>query len=231
MDPEQDTEITLGTAKLLSLFFGLVVVCAVFFALGYTLGRKSDIGLVAPSAATPLQSSSNRMKPAGSAPPQPAPPMTFYKAVEQKDANAQLTPASTEPTSANPAATGQSASSPATSSPVASSTGTPASGTPASGTSSSGTQAQPSQSGNPPDPMAAIPSTPYFVQVAAVTKQEDAEALVDALKNKQYPAFVATNAANEKLFRVQVGPFTDVKDAEATRSRLINDGYNPIVKK
>lgn len=79
--------------------------------------------------------------------------------------------------------------------------------------------------------MAAIPSTPYFVQVAAVTKQEDAEALVDALKTKQYPAFVATNSANEKLFRVQVGPFPDVKDAEATRSRLINDGYNPIVKK
>ncbi len=225
MDPEQDTEITLGTAKLLTLFFGLVIVCAVFFALGYTLGRKSDIGLAAPSAATPLQSASNGTKPAGSASPQSAPQMTFYKAVEQKDANAQLTPASTDANSANPAATGQPASSPSTSSPASSS------GTAASGTAGSGTPAQPSQSGNPPDPMAAIPSTPYFVQVAAVTKQEDAEALVDALKNKQYAAFVATNSANEKLFRVQVGPFNDVKDAEAARSRLINDGYNPIVKK
>ena len=74
MDPEQDTEITLGTAKLLTLFFGLVVVCAVFFALGYTLGRKSDLGLAAPSAATPLQPASNGTKPAGSASPQPAPP-------------------------------------------------------------------------------------------------------------------------------------------------------------
>jgi DedD protein len=226
MDPEQDTEITLGTAKLLTLFFGLVVVCAVFFALGYTLGRKSDIGLTAPSAATPLQPASSGAKPAGSASPQPAAPMTFYKAVEQKDANAQLTPASADANPANPSATGQTTSSPGASSPVASSSGTPGSGTPASGTS-----APPSQSGNPPDPMAAIPSTPYFVQVAAVTKQEDAEALVDALKNKQYPAFVATNSANEKLFRVQVGPFPDVKDAEAARSRLINDGYNPIVKK
>ncbi|MFZ0278641.1 MAG: SPOR domain-containing protein [Candidatus Sulfotelmatobacter sp.] len=223
MDPEQDTEITLGTAKLLTLFFGLVVVCAVFFALGYTLGRKSDIGLAAPSAATPLQPASNGLKPAGSASPQPAPPMTFYKAVEQKDANAQLTPASAD---TNSAATGQPTSSPSASSPAASS-----SGTPASGTAGSGSPAQPSQTGNPPDPMAAIPSTPYFVQVAAVTKQEDAQALVDALKNKQYAAFVATNSANEKLFRVQVGPFNDVKDAEAARSRLINDGYNPIVKK
>jgi len=221
MDPEQDTEITLGTAKLLTLFFGLVVVCAVFFALGYTLGRKSDIGPTAPSAATPLQPAPNGLKPGGSASPQSAPPMTFYKAVEQKDANAQLTPASADANSANPAATGQPTSSPGGSSPAASSSGTPA----------SATQAQPSQTGNPPDPMAAIPSTPYFVQVAAVTKQEDAESLVDALKNKQYPAFVATNSANEKLFRVQVGPFPDAKDAEATRSRLINDGYNPIVKK
>ena len=222
MDPEQDTEITLGTAKLLTLFFGLVVVCAVFFALGYTLGRKSDLGLIVPSAATPLQPASNGTKPAGSASPQPAPPqMTFYKAVEQKDANAQLTPASSDANSANPAATGQPTASPTTASPAASSSGTPA----------SGTQAPSSQSGNPPDPMAAIPSTPYFVQVAAVTKQEDAQSLVDALKNKQYPAFVASNAANEKLFRVQVGPFADIKDAEATRSRLINDGYNPIVKK
>ncbi|MGB6479568.1 MAG: hypothetical protein WBF15_10790, partial [Candidatus Sulfotelmatobacter sp.] len=170
MDPEQDTEITLGTAKLLTLFFGLVVVCAVFFALGYTLGRKSDIGLAAPSAATPLQPASNGLKPAGSASPQPAPPMTFYKAVEQKDANAQLTPASAD---TNSAATGQPTSSPSASSPAASS-----SGTPASGTAGSGSPAQPSQTGNPPDPMAAIPSTPYFVQVAAVTKQEDAQALV-----------------------------------------------------
>ena len=45
MASSQDTEITLGTAKLLGLFFGLVAICAVFFALGYTLGRKSDSGL------------------------------------------------------------------------------------------------------------------------------------------------------------------------------------------
>jgi DedD protein len=213
MEPEQDTEITLGTAKLLGLFFGLVIVCAVFFALGYTLGRKTDAGVIASSTATP-QTSSNGLKPAGSASPQPAPPMTFYKAVEQKDANPQLTPAS-DANSATPAA-GQPASSPASSS---------------SGTSSPATQTQPSPTANPPDPMAVLPAVDYFVQVAAVTKQEDADSLVDALKKKQYPAFVAANSTADKFFRVQVGPFTDIKDAEAMRTRLINDGYNPIVKK
>jgi DedD protein len=200
----QDTEITLGTAKLLGLFFGLVIVCAVFFALGYTLGRKSDTGLAATTAA-PLQN--NGPKPAGSS-TQPAPPMTFYKAVEQKDANPQLTPASADTGPTTPA--GQAATtSPAASSPAA----------------------QPSQTANPPDPMGALPTAGYLVQVAAVSKQDDAEALVDALKKKQYPAFVAANSSTDKLFRVQVGPFGDIKDAEAMRSRLINDGYNPILKK
>src|SRR5271163_1572661 len=134
MDPEQDTEITLGTAKLLSLFFGLVIICAVFFALGYTLGRKTDAGLT-PSAAVPPQTASNGLKPAGSASPQPAPPMTFYKAVEQKDANPQLTPATSDTNSATPAAASQPATSPAASS---------------SGTSSPATQTPPSPTGNPP---------------------------------------------------------------------------------
>jgi cell division septation protein DedD len=203
VEPSQDTEITLGTAKLLGLFFGLVIVCAVFFALGYTLGRKSDAGLSATNATTPMQSAFNGPKPAGSASStQPAQPMTFYKAVEQKDANAQLTPAS-----------GQTAAS----SPGASSAGTTSAGT---------------ETANPPDPMAAaIPAAGYFVQVAAVSKQDDAEALVEALKKKQYPALVAANSATDKLFRVQIGPFADIKDAEAMRSRLINDGYNPILKK
>ncbi len=207
MDSSQDTEITLGTAKLLGLFFGLVIVCAVFFALGYTLGRKSDAGLTTLNpAAAPLNASS-RSKPAGSA-TQPAPPMTFYKAVEQKDAGAQLTPA-TDSVSTSTASTDQAPSAAA----------------------STGSQAASSQTNNPPDPMVPAPTGNYFVQVAAVSKEEDAESLVDALKKKQYPAFVAAGASTDKLFRVQLGPFGDIKDAEGMRTRLINDGYNPILKK
>ncbi len=204
----QDTEITLGSGKLLGLFFFLVAVCAVFFGLGYTLGRKADVGLASSGAPAALQTSSNASKPASSS-TQPAPPMTFYKAVEQKEANPQLTPASADagPTGANPSS--------AASSPAA-----------------SGTPAAPSgQEASPPDSTIALPTNGYFVQVAAVSKQEDADALVDALKKKQYPAFVAANASTDKLFRVQVGPFSDVKDAEAMRARLINDGYSPILKK
>jgi len=199
MAASQDTEITLGTARLLSLFFGLVIVCAVFFALGYTLGRKSDVGTASAAGTLPLPGASSAAKPAGSA---ASAPMTFYKNVEQKDANPQLTPA-----------------------PEATSPATQAAGT----SSNSANQAQ-SQPANPPDPIGTVPTAGYFVQVAAVTKQEDADALVDALKKKEYPAF-SSNSAVDKYFRVQVGPFADIKDAESMRSRLINDGYNPILKK
>ena len=44
-----DTEIALGTRSLLGIFFGLVLVCAVFFGLGYSVGRGSGTRAAAPS--------------------------------------------------------------------------------------------------------------------------------------------------------------------------------------
>jgi len=81
-----------------------------------------------------------------------------------------------------------------------------------------------------PAPSAAQGGANYFVQVAAVSKQEDAEILVDALKKKQYAAF-STSMPSDNLFHVQIGPFGEIKDAEAMRAKLINDGYNPIVRR
>src|SRR5262249_1467040 len=69
----------------------------------------------------------------------------------------------------------------------------------------------------------------FMVQVAAVSKQEDAEILITALRKKQYPVFIA-NSSGDPLFHVQVGPFSERKDAEAMRTRLSGDGYNAIVK-
>lgn len=195
MASSEDTEITLGTGKLLVLFFGLVAICALFFALGYSLGRKSEPTLATVASAAVPQASANAAK-AASGPA--APPMTFYKAVEQKDANPQLTPPPDSKTDA---------------------TTTPA--------------AAPTQPTAPTavDPSTTLPNSGYFVQVAAVSKEEDAQALVDALKKKDYPAFVAAQNNADKLFRVQLGPFAEVKDAEGMRTKLIGDGYSPILKK
>ena len=37
MSKNEDTEITLGTGKMLGLFFGLVILCAVFFGMGFSM--------------------------------------------------------------------------------------------------------------------------------------------------------------------------------------------------
>jgi DedD protein len=188
----QDTEITLGTGKMLALFFGLVALCAVFFGMGFSLGRSSvRVASADLPAATPAPGATLRPSAVKTTSTTPPADMTFYKAVQSKDDATQPAPPDTSTTAPETAP----ASSPAAL-----------------------------------DPAAVPPLNAYFVQVAAVSKAEDAEALVDALKKKQYPAF-STNTPTDKLIHVQVGPYADIKDAEAMRARLVSDGYNPIVKK
>jgi len=201
---QQDTEITLGTGRMLLIFFSLVLVCAFFFAIGFSLGRRTAIASASNSLNAPAGVPSTIVRPSAAkneAQPtaQPTPQsgdFSFYKAVGAKNADAALTPSSADSKQPATVAGGDAAPKPATDT---------ASGTPA--------------------------DTGYFVQVAAVSRQEDAESLVEALKKKQYPAFTAANTAADKFFHVQVGPYAELKDAEAMRARLISDGYNPIVKK
>ena len=183
-----DTEITLGTGKMLALFFGLVILCAIFFGMGFTMGKNSIRSgpelLPSPSTtARTVPANHNVSSPTASTDSQPAPSQTAA-----------------------------SASSPDNSSSSA-----------------------PTQNATAPPQDQAAPAIPqpgqaYYVQVAAVSKQEDAEALVESLKGRQYSAFIA-NQGSDKLFHVQVGPFADVKSAEDTRAKLVSDGYSPILKK
>ncbi len=204
MGDGEDTEITLGTGKLLAMFFGLVVVCAVFFGLGYSLGRSNanQAAAISSEAAPQPVPSSTAAKPTAVRPPAQPPAegnapgsdeLTFYKSVEQKDANPQL-PA------ANPAANGpaaaQSASAPAAAAPE----------------------------------LTKATASGYIVQVAAVSKKEDADILFGALQKKQYPVFVTT-VESDRLFHVQVGPFSDQKEAELMKAKLTADGYSPILKR
>lgn len=193
MAAAEDTEITLGTGKMLLLFFGLVALCAVFFGMGFSLGKSSARPNGSDVQAATGPSSGLRPTAVKSTETRPPSDLTFYKAVEQKDADARLTP--------------KSADAPASAAKLST-----------------------ADSNTPPDPTALSPQNGYFVQVAAVSKQEDAESLVDALKKKQYAAFAA-NTPGDKLFHVQVGPFSDIKEAESARGKLVGDGYNPILKK
>jgi DedD protein len=198
----QDTEIVLGTGRMLAIFFGLVLVCAFFFAIGFSLGRKtvfagaSSLSNSSASAPAAVVRPSAEKKDAHSPAPQSG-DFSFYKSVGEKNADAALAPPDSK---TQPATSGA---------PTTADASKPA-----------------AEAANPP-PAAGT----YFVQVAAVRRKEDADSLVEALKKKQYPAFSANNPATDKFYHVQVGPYAEMKDAEAMRARLIGDGYNPIVKK
>lgn len=201
---KDDAEITLGTGKLLGIFFALTVICAVFFIMGYMLGRGSAAGAKTeiigsvPSGNGPANKpsagnskateASSQTCEAGSADCPPAVSGTDTKTPSAQSAG------STQPQATNPAGTNPS---------------------PPSGANAAGSESK---------------NSSYIVQVAAVSKQEDAEFLVAALRRKQYPVFLASGG-DDAYFRVQVGPFTDPKEAEAMRAKLAGEGYNPIVKK
>jgi len=210
---QQDTEITLGTGRMLAIFFTFVLVCAFFFSIGFSLGRRTTIAGVGSLGITHAGTPAAIVRPSAAKndAPQSTPQsgeFSFYKAVGEKSADAALAPQDSK------------------TQPAAATTPTSAAVTPPAATST----AEPSKAATDAA-TAAASSAGYYVQVAAVSRQEDAESLVEALKKKQYPAFSANNPTADKFYHVQVGPYPELKDAEAMRARLIGDGYNPIVKK
>jgi cell division septation protein DedD len=195
MPASQDTEITLGTGKMLAFFFGLVALCAVFFGMGFSLGKDSVKPLSGDLSPAPAPAANVRPSAVKSTGASPSSDVAYSKSVGQKEEKDSTSKLETKDAAGR--------ESDADNSP---------------------------ESKTAPDPALAPPMNAYYVQVAAVSKQEDAEALVGALKKKQYAAF-ANNTPPDKLFHIQVGPFGDVKDAEVTRAKLVSDGYNPILKK
>jgi hypothetical protein len=72
-DDEQKSQLTLGTASLLSIFFSLVMICGLFFGLGYSLGRRS----YAQMANLKPQVGPAPVKTAAVTGPPPAPPLAI----------------------------------------------------------------------------------------------------------------------------------------------------------
>lgn len=237
-----DSDITIGPGKLLGLFFMLVVICGVFFAIGYSLGKSSareqamndknplsaslssaavgDPNAPKPSAAVPVKNATEGDSEQVQAPAKTSPDLTFYGAVKQTDpGDAGGTQGAAQPSAAK---TGtekrtEQASPKTTAAPALTQTadaGTAAKATPKN-------EVKTEMSGGS-----------FVVQIAAVTREEDAAALAGALRRKSYSVFVVNNpAVHDKFYHVQVGPFTTLQDAEAVKIKLTSEGYNPIVKR
>ncbi len=231
-----DTEITLGMGKLLGLFFLLAAICGVFFSIGYSLGKSTgreqalnDQPATAVTEPTATSSASQNkpsavvaVKAEGEPAPQdqsaasnPQSNLTFYKAVQQTGDGAQP-PAKEAHSNAIANTTAGPESAPVT---------TTKSATPPSTTAST-----PAPQVTRTAPVTG-PGT-FVVQIAAVSREDDAVALAGALRKKSYNVFVVNNpVTNDKLYHVQVGPFASIQDAEAMKLRLTSEGYNPIVKR
>ena len=179
-------EVVVENRQLTIIFFAVVVLCAVFFGLGYIVG-KNTIGYI-PAADSDLAAVAGKrsaLASAGAAEPTkvqaasvpPATELTFQQTLEAKRSPARLQTRSSAPT------TGAAAAEPA-----------------------------------------------VHLQVAALRKKGDAEALLSLLKGKGFPAVLVASRA-DRLFRVQVGPFTSAKDVEQMKQRLGREGFKTITKK
>jgi DedD protein len=213
-------EITLGTRSLLGIFFGLVLICGIFFGLGYSVGRvgTSHDAAASPADTPGLSADSHLQKPA-------AGQETLPPATTTSPDGGNTGPS--EDTATNPSA--QNGTNPPVTAVVEENAGTaptktgtaPAQTPPATLTPAAVTQPV-ATPGSP------APGT-FMVQVAAVRVQQDADILVSALKKRGFNA-VVRNEPQDALLHVQLGPFTSRADAMTTRSRLLAEGYNAVVK-
>jgi len=200
-----DTEITLGVGKLLALFFGLVVLCGISLGVGYSLGRNSArqvVAAAAPSTAPATAAPSAANKPG-------AAQIAAPKAADCNPGDNNCPPQSASATNTTDLTFYQSVQQKDAHPKL-----TPPETAPAKA---------------PAAELRTTLGTGYLVQIAAVRNQDDAKLLSDALQKQQYPVIIAQ--PGDKLFHVQVGPYADIKEAEAIRTRLVSAGYNAFLKR
>ncbi len=199
-------DMVMESRHLLGVFLGIVVLCGVFFTLGYVMGRTQyDTSVRAATASQPKPvgavAPGTGAKPATSVPA--ASDWNFYRAGEAKSAPAPLKP---EPV--------------AKSSTISSASSKPATPAPKPASNHRASKLRP--------PL--IPRGAIVLQVAALTRENDALALAEALQQKEYPAFVL-GPAGDNLYRVQVGPYADTGSADKARRSLERDGFKAITKR
>lgn len=214
-DVPADREVTLNTGIVLALFFALALLCAVFFGFGYSIGHKSAPAATmvasdnaAPVVATPAGSTSS-IKPA---------PGTAAVPEYVPSTAAAISPSRPASVTTEPAA------------------GAVQRTVPATGTNPPDTISKPAPVVRAPAPLTetqtvptASPTGTVYVQVAAVSHQEDADVLLSALRRRGYTVLTRTDAADH-LIHVQIGPYATRKDADVMRQKLLGDGYNAILK-
>jgi len=196
-----DTELMLGPWTLGTLFFLLILLCGICFSVGYSVGKRGAHN----SPVTGQPEGAQATSPvAGSGAKPSAVPQTSNRA--------------------RPAIESQPASD--------ATAAVPAPDSSATGSASLDEVNSPQPVVKPALPNPANPAAPglaLMVQVAAVSHQEDADVLIGALRKRGYAVNVHHDPV-DGMIHVRIGPFANRDDANATRQKLLNDGYNATVQ-
>jgi DedD protein len=195
-------ERVLESRHLVGLFLGVVLLCGVFFTLGYVMGRNQFGGSVHAAESASRNAPSPKYRETNQPATTPENPFPDKKDTEHlwTDTPAKPPVNSNAPPKPNPAV-------PA-----------PTSKTPV-------TDAKPAQHSQAPVP----PKPGILLQVAALRRQGDALEMAEAIQQKRLPAFVVTPGP-DNYYRVQVGPYPDMAAAEAAKRALEQFGFKPIIK-
>jgi DedD protein len=214
----------LESRHVIGLFMLMLVFSGVFFALGYVMGRNQYDGQVraastarpTPDYVVPPRSETSPKRPKNSvSTATTSTPATSSSENEQPSSDWGFY-------NAGKVAPDDRLRSTATNQPSAT----------AFPTSTIATNKSPSHSANVSSKSvngAQPPVGTYSLQVAALRKEADANAVAVSLQKKKFPAFVVS-PTSDKYFHVQVGPYSDPKSAEAAKKGLENAGFKAIVK-
>ena len=205
-------------------FVGAVCVCAVFFALGFVVGRAQAFETALkdqedPKGAPPVPGSTlaaagkeespvvteSARKVDGATHDQPRADyrkdLDFYSAVKEQKADQNFHPESPKPNKTVPSAKKSKADSDSQVEPTAARNGGSRAGV-------------------------------VSLQVAALKSSAEADRLAKTLRSKGYPVFIVNPAKDDasKLIRVQIGPYTSEAEATKVKARLGTEGYTAISK-
>ena len=199
-------ERVLESRHLVGLFLGVVLLCGVFFTLGYVMGRNQFGGSVHAESTTKNTAAPSAKSKAAEA---PATDWDFYD--KNKDTTHLEPPAAAvkSPPPANTPAKGAAN----TSAPVISAK-------PSANDAKAASRLQ----------QPAITKSAILLQVAALRRQSDALEMAEAIQQKRFPCFVAT-PSSDNYYRVQVGPYQDIASAESAKRSLEQLGFKPIIKR
>lgn len=212
-------ERVLESRHLIGLFLGVVLLCCVFFTLGYVMG-KTQYGNTPVEAASigSVKSLPLSAKPMP-VPTQPSPEWDFYTEKKTTDIPLKLQSSKARASASN---------APSIVSAQRISPNAPAS----RNVSSSSTKASHVSASLPPSRYRAprMSRNAIVLQVGALRSQSDALAMTDALQRKGFPAFLVV-PTSDSFYRVQVGPFPTQAVGEKAKQSLEREGFKAIYRR